>query len=328
MQRRKLAAMIGASAAFAAAARAQQPDRKRRIGILHDYPEGDREGQAHIAAFRDELSRLGWIEGRTADFLYRAAATDSDEVRVLARQMVAQHPDVVLGAGATIVAALQRADRNVPVVFVNVTDPVGLGLVESLAQPGGSATGFTQFEVGIAAKWLEILKQIAPGIRRVAVVRDPTARSGGGQLGAIQAVAPGLGVELGPVDPESTEAIERGLAPFPRDLTGGLIVTTSRLARAHRDFIVSLAAQYRLPAIYPFRVYVETGGLASYGADTIEPYRRAAAYADRILRGEKAGKLPVQVPTKYDFIVNLKTARNLGLAIPERVLARTDGTIE
>jgi putative ABC transport system substrate-binding protein len=242
--------------------------------------------------------------------------------------LIAHGPDVVLGAGGTIVAALQRASRTVPIVFVNVTDPVGGGLVASLARPGRNATGFTQFEFGISAKWLELLKQIAPGLTRVAVIRDPTARSGGGQLGAIQASAPAFGVEVLPIDPQDAETIERGLMAFSADMKTGLIVTSSRLARLHRQLIVSLAARNRLPAIYAFHVYVAEGGLSFYGPDAIEPYQRAANYVDRILKGEKPADLPVQAPTKYELMLNLKTAKALGLDLPATLLARADEVIE
>src|SRR6516165_3264905 len=309
MKRREFIMMIG---------------RVRRIGMLNDYGEADSVGQAQVAAFREELHKLGWTEGGNLQIDYRSAAADADLVRTYAAEMVARGPDVVMAAGATIVAALQRASRSVPIVF----DPVGGGLVASLARPGGNATGFTQFEFGISAKWLELLKEIAPGITRVAVIRDPTARTGGGQLGAIQAVAPSLGVDLSPIDPRDAVEIERGLTAFSRDMKGGLIVTTSRLARAHRDLIISLAARHHLPAIYPFRVYVAAGGLICYGADSTAPYRRAAGYVDRILKGEKAADLPVQAPTKYDLVINLKTAKALGIEIPPTLLARADEVIE
>ena len=233
-------------------------------------------------------------------------------------------------AKGVIVAALERASRSVPIVFVNVTDPVGGGLVASLAHPGGNATGFTLFEFGISAKWLELLKEIAPDITRVAVIRDPTARSGGGQLGAIQGVAPSLGVEVRPIDPDDTDAIKHDLAQFAREPRGGLIVTTSRLARApvHRELILTLAAEQRLPAIYAFRVYAVEGGLMAYSPSAITPFRRAAAYADRILKGEKPADLPVQAPTKYELTINLKAARTLGLTVPSSLITRADEVIE
>src|SRR6516164_8930976 len=291
MKRREFIMMLGgAASAWPLGARAQQIGRVRRIGMLNDYGEADSVGQAQVAAFREELHKLGWTEGGNLQIDYRSAAADADLVRTYAAEMVARGPDVVMAAGARIVAALQRASRSVPIV----TDPVGGGLVASLARPGGNATGFTQFEFGISAKWLELLKEIAPGITRVAVIRDPTARTGGGQLGAIQAVAPSLGVDLSPIDPRDAVEIERGLTAFSRDVKGGLIVTTSRLARAHRDLIISLAARHHLPAIYPFRVYVTSGGLMAYGPDNTTPYRRAANYVDRILKGEKPADLPVQ----------------------------------
>jgi ABC-type uncharacterized transport system substrate-binding protein len=329
MKRRQFISLLGgAAAAWPRAARAQQGERIRRIGVLNDYAEADPVGQAQLAAFRDELGKLGWTDGRNVRIDYRTGAADTDALRTYAAEMVALAPDVILAAGATIVAALQRSSRSVPIVFVTVTDPVGGGLVASLARPGGNTTGFSQFEFGISAKWLELLKDIAPGVTRVAVIRDPTARTGGGQLGAIQAVAPSLGVELSPIDPQDADTIERGLAAFARDRAGGMIVTTSRLARAHRDLIVALAARHRLPAVYPFRVYVASGGLVSYGPDSTDAYRRAAGYVDRILKGEKAADLPVQTPTKYQLVVNVKTAKALGLEIPTSVLARADEVIE
>jgi putative tryptophan/tyrosine transport system substrate-binding protein len=330
VNRRELFALFGSAAALSwpVSARAQQPGRMRRIGVLHDYAEGDPEGQAQITAFRQELQKLGWMDGGNAQIEYRAGAADADSVRTYAAALIAHGPDVVLGAGGTIVAALQRASRTVPIVFVNVTDPVGGGLVASLARPGRNATGFTQFEFGISAKWLELLKQIAPGLTRVAVIRDPTARSGGGQLGAIQASAPAFGVEVLPIDPQDAETIERGLMAFSADMKTGLIVTSSRLARLHRQLIVSLAARNRLPAIYAFHVYVAEGGLSFYGPDAIEPYQRATNYVDRILKGEKPADLPVQAPTKYELMLNLKTAKALGLDLPATLLARADEVIE
>src|SRR5215831_1164179 len=329
MKRREFIMMLGgAAAAWPLGARAQQIDRVRRIGVLNDYSEADSVGQAQVAAFREELHKLGWTEGGNVQIDYRSAAADADLVQTYAAEMVARGPDVVMAAGATIVAALQRASRSVPIVFVNVTDPVGGGLVASLARPGGNATGFTQFEFGISAKWLELLKEIAPAVSRVAVIRDPTARTGGGQLGAIQAVAPSLGVEVRPVDPHEPDDIERSLNTFARDTKGGLIVTSSRLARVHRELIVTLAARHRLPAVYAFRVYVAGGGLMFYGPDAIDPYRRAADYIDRILRGAKPADLPVQAPTKYELVINRNTARALGIEVPPTLLARADELIE
>jgi putative ABC transport system substrate-binding protein len=329
LKRRDFISLLGGAAvAWPLAARGQQPDGMRRIGFLHDYNELDPEGQAQVAAFREALQKLGWNEGRNVLLDYKSGAASNEMLRNYATEIVSRKPDVVLTAGATITASLQRASRRVPIVFVNVTDPVGAGVVETLARPGGNATGFTQFEFGISAKWLELLKEIAPAVSRVAVIRDPTARTGGGQLGAIQAVAPSLGVEVRPVDPHESEDIERSLSTFARDAKGGLIVTSSRLARVHRELIITLAARHRLPAVYAFRVYVAGGGLMFYGPDAIDPYRRAAGYIDRILKGEKPADLPVQAPTKYELVINLKTAKALGLTVPPTLLARADEVIE
>jgi len=328
VKRRTFIAGLGGAAVWPVVALGQQPERLRRIGVLYDYPETDAQGRAHVDAFREELSKLGWVEGRSVVIDLQSGAADADLVRTYAREIVARGPDVVLAAGGTIVAALKRASREIPIVFVNVTDPVGGGLVANLARPGGNATGFTQFEFGISAKWLELLKEIATGIKRVAVVRDPTARSGGGQLGAIQAVAPSLGVDVIPIDADDVDLIERDLEVLSRGTKGGLIVTSSRLARAHRELIISLAARHRLPAVYAFRVYVTDGGLMSYGPDSITPYRRAAIYVDRILKGEKPADLPVQAPTKYELAINLKTAKALGIDVPHSLLARADEVIE
>ncbi len=329
MQRREFITLFaGAAAAWPLQSSAQQSEKTRRIGILHDYAEGDREGEAQVAAFREELRKLGWTEGENLKVDYRSAAVDVDLARTYAAELIALGPDVAVAAGGTIVAALQRASRTVPIVFVNVTDPVGGGLVDSLAHPGGNTTGFTQFEFGTSAKWLELLKEIAPDVAHVAVIRDPTARSGGGQLGAIQAMAPSLGVDLRPIDPRDADTIERSLSAFARETKGGLIVTTTRLARVHRDLIVALAARYRLPAIYAFRVFVTGGGLISYGPDAIDPYRRSAGYVARILKGEKPADLPVQAPVKYNTVINLKTAKAIGLKVPSMLLSSADEVIE
>jgi putative ABC transport system substrate-binding protein len=328
MKRRDLMLLLSGAAAWPLAACAQQPVLIRRIAVLHDYQLTDPEGQAQIAVFREELGKLGWVDGDNLQIQYRSAAIESDQVRDAAAEILALKPEVVLAAGGTVVAALQRASRSVSIVFVNVTDPVGGGLVASLARPGGNATGFTQFEFGLSAKWLEILKQVAPVITRVAVIRDPTARSGGGQLGAIQAVAPSFRVDVSPVDPRDADEIERGLTAFSRVPNAGLIVTTSRLARVHRELIISLAARFRLPAIYPFRVYVAEGGLMYYGPSSTGPYRYAASYVDRILRGEGPSDMPVQAPTKYELVINLKTAKALGLTVPQSLFARADEVIE
>jgi putative ABC transport system substrate-binding protein len=327
--RRKFVTLLGGAAAvWPLAAHAQQPERMRRIGILHDYAEADPEGREQIIAFREELQKLGWTKDRTIAIDFQSGAADVELLRTYARELVAKKPDVILAAGGTIVGALQRASRSLPIVFVNVTDPVGGGLVASLARPGGNATGFTQFEFGISAKWLELLKEIAPGITRVAVIRDPTSRSGGGQLGAIQAVAPSFGIDVRPIDAEDADAIQLALMEFSRGPQGGLIVTSSRLARVHRELIIALAARHRLPAIYAFRVYVAGGGLMAYGPDATQPYRRAAGYVDRILKGEKPADLPVQAPTKYELTINLKTAKTLGIPVPLILQQRADEVIE
>jgi putative ABC transport system substrate-binding protein len=329
MRRRELLSSIaGAAIMWAGPVVAQPAGQVRRIGILHDYEEADPEGRAQISAFRDELSKLGWVDGRNVIIDFKPGAVEGEGLLPIARDLLAKKPDVVLGAGGTIVAALQRASRSVPIVFVNVTDPVGGGLVASLAHPGGNATGFTQFEFGISAKWLEVLKEIAPDINRVAVIRDPTARSGGGQLGAIQGVAPSLGVDVRPIDSEEADVIKHDLVQFAQEPRGGLIVTSSRLARVHRELILALAAQHRLPAIYAFRLYVAEGGLVAYGPNGITPYRRAAAYIDRILKGERPADLPVQAPTKYELSINLKAAKAIGLTVPSTLLARADEVIE
>jgi putative ABC transport system substrate-binding protein len=329
MRRRDILFLGGGAALWPLVAGAQQSARPRRIGILHDYPQGDPEGRMQLAAFRDELAKLGWIEGQNLVIELQAGGdVEAEFLRTYARDLMAKAPDIVLGAGGTIVASLQRVNRTVPIVFVAVTDPVGGGLVASLAHPGGNTTGFTQFEFGISAKWLELLKEIAPMITRVAVIRDPTARSGGGQLGAVQAVAPSLNVDVKPIDGADKDAIEHDLTEFARGANGGLIVTSSRLARAHRELIIALAARLRLPAIYAFRVYVDEGGLMSYGPDNTTPYRRAAGYVDRILKGEKPAELPVQAPTKYELTINLKTAKALGIAVPPSIISRADQVIE
>ena len=327
MKRREFLGLVGVTAAWPVVVLAQS-DRPRRIGILHDYAPTDPEGRAQIAALREELAKLGWVEGRNLVIDLQSGAEEADALRGPARDLLARSPDVVMGAGGTIVAALQRATKRVPIVFANVTDPVGGGLVASLARPGGNITGFTQFEFGISAKWLELLKEIAPWTNLVAVIRDPAARSGGGQLGAIQAVAPSLGVDVKPVDAGDSDEIERKLAEFGRDGKAGLIVTSSRLARIHWDQIVKLATRNRIPAIYAFRVFVEGGGLMSYGADATLPYRRAAGYIDRILKGEKPGDLPVQAPTKYELSINMKAARSIGLIVPQSLISRADDLIE
>jgi putative tryptophan/tyrosine transport system substrate-binding protein len=328
MKRREFIGLIGCAAAWPLAAGAQQSDRIRRIGVLYAVTEDNAEGQARRTAFLKALQELGWTDGRNIQIDYRWGATDAERGRKYAAELLALKPDVILTAGETAVAAMQRATRIVPIVFAQVPDPVGAGFVDSLARPGGNITGFTVFEYGTSVKWLELLKQIAPRTTRVAVLRDPAIASGTGQLGAIQASAPSFGVELRPVDVHEAADIERTLASFASTANGGLIVTGSTEAVVHRNLIVALAARHRLPAIYPQRFFVTGGGLISYGPDRADQHRRAAGYVDRILKGEKPSELPVQAPTKYELVINLKTAKALGLTVPPTLLARADEVIE
>jgi putative ABC transport system substrate-binding protein len=329
VNRRALIALFGgAAAAWPLAARAQQPDRMRRIGALMYLAADDPDSPARVAAFARALQELGWTEGRNIRIDYRWGAGDLDRVRRYAADLVALSPDVILVSSGSALAALQNATRAVPIVFVNVSDPVGAGYVASLARPGANITGFTLFEWGTTAKWLELLKQIAPGMTRAAVIRDPSITSGTAQLAAIQAVAPSLGVELTPVDVRDASGIEHTIAGFKRGSNCGLIVTASPSAVRRRELIIALGAKYRLPAVYPIRLFVASGGLMSYGPDEIEQHRRAASYVDRILKGEKPADLPVQTPTKYETVLNLKTAKALGLAVPDKLLVAADEVIE
>ena len=328
MNRRNLITLLGGAAAWPLAARAQQRERTRRIGVLQSLAADDAEGQARLAAFAQGLQQSGWIIGRNVRIDTRWAAGDAERIRRYAAELVALTPDVILVVGAPATGSLLQATRAVPIVFVNVPDPVGAGFVETLARPGGNATGFMNFEYGISGKWLELLKEIAPGVTRVAVLRDSALAAGSGQLGAIQSVAPSFKVELRPIDVRDVGEIERALAAFARASNGGLIVTGSSLAVVHRDLIVTLAARHKLPAVYFQRVYVTDGGLISYGPDFIDQYRRAAGYIDRILKGEKPADLPVQAPTKYELVINLNTARALGLEVPPTLLARAHEVIE
>jgi ABC-type uncharacterized transport system substrate-binding protein len=307
---------------------AQQPDRMRRIGVLASQSADDPVAQARNAAFLQGLRALGWMVGHNVQIEYRWASGDGDRSRKNAAEMVALAPDVILATGGVSVGPSLQMSRTLPIVFVQVTDPVGAGYVESLARPGGNATGFIPFEFGTSGKWLELLKEIAPGVKRVAVLRDAALALGMGQLGAIQSVAPSFGVELRPIGVGDVNEIERGVAAFARDPNGALIVTVSPSAISHREKIIRLAEQHKLPAIYPYRFFATDGGLISYGPDTIEPYRRAAGYIDRILKGEKPADLPVQAPTRYELVINLKTAKALGLTVPDSVLARADEVIE
>jgi putative ABC transport system substrate-binding protein len=328
MKRRAFITLLGgAAAAWPLAARAQG-ERVRRIGALMSTTADDPEGQARIAAFQQGLQQFGWMIGRNVRIDSRWPAGDSERLRRYAAELVALSPDVILATGSAAAEPLLQATRTVPIVFVIVPDPVGAGFVNSLARPGGNATGFIQFEYGISGKWLELLKQIAPGVTRAAILRDPAISGGIGQFGAIQAVAPSLGVEVSPVNVRDPDEIERAIADFARSPNGGLTVTGSGLAFVHRHLIIALAAKHRLPAVYFQRTLVADGGLISYGADLLDQYRRAASYVDRILKGEKPADLPVQTTTRYELVINLKTAKTLGLAIPPSVLARADEVIE
>jgi len=326
LRRREFITLLGGAAAWPLAARAQQGERMRRIGVLMNLAADDAEGQARLTAFLQGLQQSGWTDGRNVRIDYRWAAGNAGHFYRYAEELLALAPDVILASATPSVQALQQATRTVPIVFAMVGDPVGMGVVASLARPGGNTTGFTPMEFGFGAKWVELLKDIAPRVTRVAVLRDLTI--GPAQLSAIQAVAPSFGVELSAVGVRDAGEIERTVAAFASSSNAGLIVTASTSATAHRDLITMLAARHRLPAVYPFRFFVTAGGLISYGPDTTEPFRRAAGYVDRILKGEKPADLPVQAPTKVELVINLKTAKALGIDVPAQLLARADGVIE
>jgi putative ABC transport system substrate-binding protein len=328
MRRREFITLLGGAAAWPLAAGAQRADGVRRIGVLMNLAADDPESPVRIAAFLQGLQQLGWTDGRNVRIHYRWGADDAERSRRYAMELVALAPDVILASSSPGVAASQQATRTVPVVFVSVVDPVGSGFVDSLARPGGNTTGFTLFEYSISGKWLELLKEVAPRVTRAAVLRDPTLASGGGQLGAIQSVAPSFGVELSPVGVRDAGEIERTLTAFARSPNGGLIVTGSSLAVFHRELIIALAARHRLPGVYPFRYMAAQGGLIAYGPDIIDQYRRAPQYVDRILKGEKPADLPVQAPTKCELAINLKTAKALGLDVPDKLLVAADEVIE
>jgi putative ABC transport system substrate-binding protein len=329
MKRREFITLLGGAAAgWPLGARAQQAERMRRIGVLMPSAADDPEYQARMTAFLQGLGQLGWTSGRNVRIDTRWAAADADRIRKYAAELVALAPEVILAPGSATVGPLLQATRTIPIVFATVPDPVGAGFVESLARPGGNATGFIAFEYGLGAKWLELLKQIAPGVTRAAVLRDPAEASGTGQFGAIQSVAPSFGVEVSPISVRDATEIERAVTSFARGSNGGLIVTGSALTAIHRALIVTLAARHRLPAVYPGRYHVTGGGLISYGPDRVDQYRQAAGYVDRILKGEKPADLPVQAPTKYELVINLKTAKALGLDVPPMLLARADEVIE
>jgi putative tryptophan/tyrosine transport system substrate-binding protein len=326
--RRQFIALVGSAAAWPLAARAQQPA-TRRVGVLMSQVEDDPEGQARVRAFLDGLQQLGWADGRNVRIDIRWTAGNPADADKYAADLVALTPDVIFASASRNVMALQRATRNVPIVFANVIDPLGAGFVASLARPGGNTTGFSAFEYSLSGKWLELLKEIAPNLTRVAVLRDPSLAAGIGQFAVIQALAtPSLGVELIPINAQDPSEVERAITAFAHEPNGGLIVTGSRIAVAHRELIIALALQHRLPNVYGFRYYPANGGLASYGPDARDVHKRAAAYVDRILKGEKPADLPVQAPTKYELVINLKTAKALGITVPQTVLGRADEVIE
>jgi putative tryptophan/tyrosine transport system substrate-binding protein len=327
-RRKFLATLGGAAAAWPLAARAQQGERMRRIGMLVNFASNFPDGQARVTTFVQAMQKLGWIDGVNVHIDIRWAADDAERHRQFSEELVGLAPDVIVAGASLSVAALKRVTRSVPIVFAGVIDPVGAGFVNSLARPGGNVTGFMTVEYSMSGKWLEVLKELAPNVTRVAVVRDPTFAAGIGQFAAIQSAASSTKLELSAIDQHDPGEMERALAAFAREPNGGMIITASASAVAYRELIISLASRYRLPNVYPFRYYPMAGGLASYGPDTLKDWLGAAAYVDRILKGEKPADLPVQAPTKYELVINLKTAKALGLEIPPSVLARADEVIE
>jgi putative ABC transport system substrate-binding protein len=333
IKRRELFALLGAATAASAicrplSARAQQRERVRRIGIFMSLPANDPQSATRNATFLQALAELGWAVGRNLDVDYRWASDDAARMRADAMELVAGAPDVILAAATRTLMAVQQATRTVPIVFVQAIDPVGTGAVDSLARPAGNATGFSQFEYGLSGKWLELLKQIAPVVTRAAVFRDVGNPAAGGQLGALQTAAPLLGVDLRPVGVRDAPEIERAITTFAQEKNGGLIVPGSGSAVMNRKLIITLAARHALPAVYPYRFFAGDGGLMSYGPDLNNQYRQAAGYVDRILKGEKPADLPVQAPTKYELVINLKTAKALDLEVSPMLLARADEVIE
>jgi putative tryptophan/tyrosine transport system substrate-binding protein len=329
LRRREFITLLGGTAAWPLAVRAQQAaQRMRRIAVLWNFSPSDAEGQLRLTAFGQGLQQLGWTVGRNVRIDYRWNAENAEQIRKNVADVIALAPDVILVAGGRNLAGLQQTDRSIPVVFVSISDPVSGGFVESLGWPGGNATGFGTEEYGISGKRLELLKQIVPGLTRAAALRDPANPGGSGQLGAILAVAPALGVEVTPIGVREVGEIERGITAFARSANGGLVITSGILTAIHRELIVALAARHRLPAVYPGRYHVDSGGLISYGTDFSDHFRQAAGYIDRIFKGEKPAEIPVQQPTKFELVINLKTAKALGLEVPATVLARADEVIE
>jgi putative ABC transport system substrate-binding protein len=330
VKRREFITLLGGAAvAWPLAARAQQGERVRRIGVLAAYAENDPEAQVRVVAFRQALQGLGWTEGRNIAMEYRWGAGDADRARTFVAELVSLKPDVILAHGTPALTALYEATRTIPVVFVSVIDPVGAGTVQSLARPGANITGFSTFEPEIGGKWLELLKEIAPGLKRVAGVTDPAFRGFAGVWRAIEAMAPRFGVQVTSVSFRApTDDLESAVAAFAREEGGGLVVVPTALNALHRHRIFSVAAQNRLPAIYAFRFYATDGGLMSYGIDTVDLFRRGASYVDRILKGENPGELPVQAPTKFELVINLKTAKSLGLDVPVQLQQLADEVIE
>jgi putative tryptophan/tyrosine transport system substrate-binding protein len=328
MKRREFITLLGGVAVWPLAARAQQRERSRRIGVLSNPGPDDAEMQSRVAAFEHGLQQLGWTVGRDLQIDYRWSYGDAARLRAHAAELVALAPEVLLATSGVSILPLVNVSRSIPIVFAQTIDPVGLGVVERLSRPGGNITGFTQFEYGIVTKWLELLRQIAPSAERAAVLRDPFDPAGIGQWAAMQSVAPVFGVELSAVNVRDPEAIENGMTRMGGARGAGVLVTASAPGNVHRNLILRLAARYQLPAVYPYRYFVAAGGLLGYGPDTIDQYRRAAGYVDRILKGEKAADLPVQAPTRYELVINLKTAKELGLEIPPSLLARADEVIE
>src|SRR5262245_7361663 len=329
MRRREVITLLGGAAAWPVAARAQHGMSTRRIGVRTNRTADDPEGQTRYAAFLQGLQEAGWVVGRNTHIDVRWSGGDAGRIRAFARELIALAPDAILATNTPTVVALQQATRTVPIVFATVGDPVGAGVVDSLARPGGNVTGFMNFEYSLSGKWLELLKQIAPGVTRAAVLRNSANPTGIGQFSAIQAVAPSLGLEVSAVNVREAGEIERALAAFARFANGGLVATTSAMATVHGDLIITLAARHKLPTVYRTRFsIINGGGLSSYGPDFIDQYRRAAGYVDRIFKGEKPGELPVQAPTRYELVINLKTAKALGLTVPDTLLASADEVIE